>query len=115
MALTKEMVRDRMKDKNTIVLNVLGSEAYQKLHIKGSDSLPLRDNPSDFTKAVELKYGKDKFFITYCAGYDCSAGPNAAKVLKDNGFKAEDYPGGIQEWSESNFPVEGSQSHKTAA
>jgi len=108
MALTKEMVRDRMKEKSTVVLDVLGSEAYQKLHIKGSDNLPLGDNPSDFTKAVESRYGKDKFFITYCAGYDCSAGPNAAKVLKDNGFRAEDYPGGIKEWSESGFPSEGS-------
>jgi rhodanese-related sulfurtransferase len=66
---------------------------------------------------VEEKYGREKHFITYCAGPQCSAGPHAAQLLKENGFKAEDYPGGIEEWHDSFFPVEGleSVSQPTAA
>src|SRR5437773_7682063 len=101
MALTKERVREKMEGKNTVVLNVLSEGEYGKLHIKGSLNLPLGSDPSGFAKAVETRFGRDKFFITYCAGYDCSAGPNAARILKENGFRAEDYPGGIQEWSEA--------------
>jgi rhodanese-related sulfurtransferase len=33
----------------------------------------------------------------------------AAAALTQAGFKAEGYAGGIQEWAESGFPVEGLQ------
>src|ERR1041384_344626 len=107
MSMTKEAVRDKMKESNVVVLNVLPENDYAKLHIKGSENLPLGLNTDDFTQAVEKKYGKDKFFITYCAGISCNAGPNAAKALQKKGLKANDYPGGIQEWSQAGFETEG--------
>ena len=109
MSMTKEAVRDKMKESNVVVLNVLPENDYAKLHIKGSENLPLGLNTDDFTQAVEKKYGKDKFFITYCAGISCNAGPNAAKALQKKGLKANDYPGGIQEWSQAGFETEGSE------
>ncbi len=115
MSMTKEAVRDKMKDANTMVLNVLPDNDYAKLHIKGSENLPLGLNSGDFVEAVEKKYGKEKFFITYCAGLTCNAGPEAAKALQKKGFKANDYPGGIQEWSEAGFPTEGSEAKEPAA
>ena len=107
MPMTKEAVKDKMKDFNVMILNVLPESDYAKLHITGSENIPLGQNSGDFAQAVEKKYGKDKFFITYCAGVTCQAGPNAAKALRENGFKANDYPGGIKEWSEAGFPTEG--------
>ena len=115
MALTKEQVREKMKEKDTVVLNVLSGADYEKLHIKGSHNLPLGMDPTGFVKTVKTRFGQDKFFITHCANYDCPAGPNAAKLLKANGFKAEDYPGGIQEWSEAGFATEGSEVKKKMA
>src|SRR5579883_1436648 len=109
MSLTKEMVREKMKAKDTVVLNVLSRGDYDKMHIKGSNSLPWDKDPAGLAKLVESRYGKDKFFITHCSGYSCQLGPDAAKALKAAGFKAEDYPGGTQEWFEAGFPVEGSQ------
>jgi rhodanese-related sulfurtransferase len=109
MSMTKEAVREKMKDSNTVVLDVLPDNDYAKLHIKDSENLPLGLNSSDFVEAVEKHYGKEKFFITYCAGLTCNAGPDAAKALQKKGFKANDYPGGIQEWSEAGFPTEGSE------
>jgi rhodanese-related sulfurtransferase len=109
MSMSKETVRDKMKDLDVVVLNVLPDNDYAKLHIKGSENLPLGQNPGDFVQAVEKKFGKDKFFITYCAGLTCNAGPNAAKALQQKGFKANDYAGGIQEWSEAGFPCEGTE------
>ncbi len=107
MSMTKEAVREKMKDMNVVVLDVLPDNDYAKLHIKGSENLPLGISGDDFVQAVEKKYGKEKFFITYCAGVTCNAGPNAAKALQKKGFKANDYAGGIQEWSEAGFPTEG--------
>ena len=115
MALTKEMVMEKMKEKDTVVLNVLSKEDFGKMHIKGSYSLPWNSaDPSAFTQAVEKKFGKSRSFITHCSGYSCMAGPNAAKALLAVGFKAEDYPGGIQEWSEAGYPVEGTMAPKAA-
>ena len=112
MSMTKEAVKEKMMDVNTVVLDVLPDNDYAKLHIKGSENLPLGLNSGDFVEAVEKHYGKDKFFITYCAGLTCNAGPDAAKALQKKGFKANDYPGGIQEWSEAGFPTEGTDAKK---
>src|SRR5690242_4265664 len=86
MPLSKEAVKDKMKDANTIVLNVLSESEYAKIHITGSENLPLGEVPADFVQAVEKKYGKEKFVITYCAGVTCDAGPKAAKALQEKGF-----------------------------
>ncbi len=115
MSMTKEAVKDKMNDKNTLVLNVLPETDFAKLHIKGSENLPMGLNTADFVQAVEKKYGKDKFIITYCAGLTCNAGPSAAKALQEKGFKANDYAGGTQEWSEAGFPTEGTEAKNVAA
>lgn len=109
MSLTKESVREKMKEKSTIVLNVLSRDEYDKLHIKGSYNIPWGQDPAAFVKSVEQWFGREKFLITHCSGLTCQAGPNAAQVLKKAGFKAEDYPGGIQDWAEAGFPTVGSQ------
>ncbi|HTA76097.1 MAG TPA: rhodanese-like domain-containing protein [bacterium] len=109
MSMTNVLVLDKMKDKDVVVLNVLPREEYEKMHITGSSSLPLGSDPQAFVKKVEQLYGRDKFFITHCVNVGCIAGPTAARVLRENGFKAEDYPGGTEEWFEAGFPVEGTE------
>ena len=105
--MTNALVLDKMKEKDVIVLNVLPPEAFKKIHITGSYNMPLDSDPQTFAKKVGEVYGKDKFFITHCVNVGCHAGPNAAKALKENGFKAEDYPGGMEDWAAAGFPVEG--------
>jgi rhodanese-related sulfurtransferase len=109
MSMTKEAVMEKMKEKNVVVLNVLPDADYAKLHIKGSENLPLGLKAEDFVQAAERRFGKTRFLITYCAGFTCNAGPDAAKALKARGFEAEDYPGGIKEWSDAGFPTEGTE------
>ncbi len=109
MTMSKETVKDKMKDANIVVLNVLPEADFAKLHIKGSENLPFGNDANAFAEAVEKKYGKSKFIITHCASLACDAGPKAAKVLQGKGFKAADYAGGMKEWSEAGFPTEGSE------
>jgi rhodanese-related sulfurtransferase len=110
MAMTKEMVLEKMRKKDTVVLDVLPKTDYEMLNIKGSQSLPIVGmRPEDFARLVEGKYGRDKFFITYCSGFPCRHFQEAADALVKQGLRAEGYPGGIQEWAESGLPVEGTQ------
>jgi rhodanese-related sulfurtransferase len=115
MTMSKEAVKDKMKDVNTVVLNVLPETEFSKLHIVGSENLPFGENIDEFAQAVENKYGKQKFFITYCASLTCDAGPKAAKALQGKGFKANDFAGGVKEWSEAGFPTEGTDAPKAPA
>lgn len=116
MSMSKEAVREKMKDENTIVLDIFPDDDFKKLHIMGSDSFVFGQNVRTFVLAVEKKYGKGKFFIVYCANRaDSLSSHNAAVVLKEQGFKAEDYPGGTQEWSEAGFPIEGTEADIRAA
>ncbi len=110
MAITKEEILEKMKEKNTVVLNVLPKTDYDLLRIKGSQCLPLvGTRPEKFVQEAGEKYGRDKFFITYCSGFPCRHFMEAAAALTQAGFKAEGYAGGIQEWAESGFPMEGLQ------
>ncbi len=107
MSMSKEAVKDKMKDQNVIVLNVLPEAEYTKLHITGSKSIPLGTSTESFAQEVEKQFGKNHFIITYCASVTCDSAPKAAKALLEKGFKAADYAGGIKEWSEVGYPTGG--------
>ncbi len=114
--MSKEALLKKMKDENTIVLGVIPKSDFEKLHIKGSDFIAFGQNVRSFVLSVEKKYGKGKFFITYGASRgDSLSSHNAAVVLKEQGINAEDYPGGIQEWSEAGFPTEGTEAKTPVA
>jgi rhodanese-related sulfurtransferase len=42
------------------------------------------------------------------------AGPNAAKTLKEKGFKAEEFVGGMEEWNSAGYPTEGTEAKPPA-
>ena len=114
MAMSKEDVFQEMKEEDVVVLNVLTEADYGKLRIKGSFNVPLGDDHQAFVRTVEDDFGRDKFFITYGADIKGHEGPEASRLLKENGFEAEDFPGGVQAWMESGYPVEGSMSEEAA-
>jgi rhodanese-related sulfurtransferase len=114
--MTKEAVREKMLDKNTVVLDVFPDDDFKKQHIKGSESCEFGQNVRSFAQTVERKYGKEKFFIIYCANRENAlSSHNAAMVLNERGFTADDYPGGTQEWSEAGFPTAGTEDDFRAA
>jgi rhodanese-related sulfurtransferase len=107
MALTKEMVLEQMK-KGAAVLNVLDEPAYADLHIKGSFNIPLKGKSDDeFAMEVQKKLGKGRMIVTHCANITCALGPRASVILNARGFKADDFPGGMEEWYEAGLPAEG--------
>ena len=109
MPLTKEEVLEKMREESVVLLNVLPEPDYQRLHIQGSQSLPLTLDYGGFLQEIEKKHGKQKLFITYGDHLSRADGASAAHAMRVHGFRAENYPGGIQEWFESGLPTEGTQ------
>ena len=109
MSLTKEEVLEKMKEEGVVLLNVLPEAEFQKLHIRGSQSLPLTLDYARFIEEIEKKHGRQKLFITYGDHLSRADGASAAHAMRIHGFNAENYPGGIQEWFDAGLPTEGTQ------
>ena len=109
MPLTKEEVFQKMREEGVVVLNVLPEADFQKLHIQGSQSLPLTLDYGAFLQEVERKHGKQRLFITYGDHLSRMDGASAAQAMRVHGFTAENYPGGIQEWFDAGLPTEGTE------
>jgi|SRR5579872_7588296 len=109
MSLTKEEVLEKMKEEGVVVLNVLPEADFHRLHIQGSQNLPLTLDYGGFLQEIEKRHGKKKFFITYGDRLSRADGASAAQAMRIHGFTAENYPGGIQEWFEAGLPTEGIQ------
>lgn len=105
--ISKEELKQAMDNGTVDVLNVLSKDYYDKLHIKGSKSIPLAE-----LKEKWETLDKSKTYVTYCAHQQCDASRKAAEFLQDKGFTVNAYEGGIKEWAESGLPVEGSMSRE---
>lgn len=101
--MKKEEVLDLLDSSDAVIVNVLASQAYDKLHIRNSVSVPY-----DRLENGELDdAGKEKKIIIYCASYSCGASRKAAALLREKGIDAYAYEGGIKEWAESGYPTDG--------
>jgi rhodanese-related sulfurtransferase len=115
MSMTKEDVREKMKEKSVVLLNVGAEENYLKRHIKGSLNQPLVFDRGFFAQEVERKFGKNKFFITYGLETAGIENKNASQILEEKGFQTENFPGGLDEWEKAGWPTEGSLSEPRSA
>jgi rhodanese-related sulfurtransferase len=109
MRIYRDQVIENMKKEETVVLNILSKSDYRKLHIQGSENLPLGEDSEAFSKEVEGKYGKKKMFSVYGDHFGLLDSFLAAKALEDHGLSVLNYSGGVQEWYRSGLPVGGTQ------
>ena len=109
MALDKDEVFKRMRDREVVVLNILPKGDFRKLHIKGSESLPLTEDVDGFCREAAEKFGKDKRFIVYGERLNLLDSYLATRALIDHGLKAENYPGGLLDWHRAGMPVDGTE------
>lgn len=91
-----------MKNK-LIVINVLPSNSFDDLHIKGSINVPL-SMLDDYAKTLD----SDQEIVVYCASYACSASKKAWNIITARGFKnVFAYEGGVAEWHQKGYPTQG--------
>jgi len=106
--ITRDELSAKLGSPRVTIVNVLEPEAYKKIHIKGSISLPRRELEAG--KWQELDF--DREIVVYCSSYDCNASREAAKLLELKGMDVSAYEGGIREWAEAGLPTEGSMSSR---
>ena len=101
--ISKEELSAKLGRPGVVVVNVLDPEAYEKIHITGSISIPkgqlVAGKWRDLNKSEEI--------ITHCSSYQCNASREAAEFLANQGLDAKAYEGGMKEWAEAGLPTVG--------
>ena len=106
--ITREELSAKLGSPWLVVVNVLASESYSKIRIKGSISIPRQELEEGRWKELD----SSKQIVVYCSSYQCDASRVAAQFLEEKGFDVKAYEGGIKEWAESGMPTEGRTSAK---
>lgn len=108
--ITHDELADKLdSDDDFILVDVLGSESYQRAHLPGAINIDVHED--DFLeKAEEQLPDKDQEIIVYCGSFSCGASPKAAGKLTDAGYKnVIDYEGGLKDWAEQGHSLEGEE------
>ncbi|MFQ5870207.1 MAG: rhodanese-like domain-containing protein [Candidatus Zixiibacteriota bacterium] len=100
--ITREELKETIDrgDKFKLIM-VLGDWQYRAKHIPGSINISSPEDP----KVKELS--KDDEIVVYCSNVHCAASMYAYQVLENAGFKVQRYAGGILDWEEAGYPLEG--------
>jgi rhodanese-related sulfurtransferase len=101
--ISKNELASKLGTPSLVVVNVLEPEAYAKIHIKGSISIP----QSQLQNGRWRELDKNKEIVTHCSSYTCTASRETADFLEKQGYKVRAYEGGIKEWAEAKLPTEG--------
>ncbi|HOX54177.1 MAG: rhodanese-like domain-containing protein [Candidatus Omnitrophica bacterium] len=100
-----DLVRLMSSKKPFKLIDVLSHESYDQEHIKGSISLPV----DEIDQTAKAMFKKSDKLVTYCASFECQASTKAAEKLLALGFKRVlDYKGGLEDYKEAGYPLEGS-------
>ncbi|MBD3310281.1 rhodanese-like domain-containing protein [Candidatus Woesearchaeota archaeon] len=95
-------------DEEFKLIDVLSKDAFEKKRIPGSVNIPVDE---DFEEKIKEKYpDKDTKIVVYCASFECHSSPKAAEKLDEMGYtEVYDYEGGIRDWEEAGYPLEGEE------
>jgi rhodanese-related sulfurtransferase len=102
-----EGLRDMVEAEMAVLLDARTRENYNKGHIPKAVSLPIGEFKQIYDTVSHLLI-EDKAIIIYCIGVHCIDSAMLAKELHQKGHRdIFVYRGGIEEWQELGYPVEG--------
>jgi rhodanese-related sulfurtransferase len=90
---TAAEAKEKIKNRNALLLDVRTPDERKKDQIKGSVHIPVYDLKK---RSEELKKFRDKEIICYCRTGNRSL--SAAGILKKRGFNTANLKGGIMKW-----------------
>lgn len=99
--LRLDVLRDRLKDGRTVILDVRPEEEYRAGHLPGARSIPLDELEE---RLAELPDNAP--VVAYCRGPYCRMSERAVELLKRSGRRAERLEGGPPEWRTAGYAVE---------
>lgn len=97
-------LKQAIKDKKVIVLDVNGSDSYAKGHIP--TAIDYTAKKDELAKVLEKK-DKETLVVAYCGGPTCNAYKQGADKAKELGFKnIKHLSAGISGWLQAGEDVE---------
>lgn len=100
--ISREELKEKLErgDDFKLVMS-LGEWAFRAKHIPGSINI---SRPQDTEQYLQ----PDDEIVVYCSDPQCFSSQVAYHMLKNRGFKnVRRYSGGISEWEEAGYPLEG--------
>ena len=100
--ISRDELKRKLERKDQLKLVMaLGDWQYRAKHIPGS--LHFR-TPQDALASL----AQEDEIVVYCSSYDCSASVSAYEYLVHHGYQhVRRYAGGILDWEEAGYPLEG--------
>lgn len=98
--VTMEALRQKISEKDVVVLDVRPGEEYDRGHIQQAVSIPINElakRMEEFSKEVEI--------IAYCRGPLCVYADEAVTLLREKGFNAKRLKEGYPDWKAVGFPT----------
>ena len=100
-AVTAAELAARLREPDTVVVDVRSAAAYAEGHVPGAVSVPLKEL---LDRLGELP--GDAEIIAYCGGPYCVVSPRAVEVLRSHGYRARPLDGGLTGWRRSGRAVQ---------
>lgn len=102
--ISKEELREKIeRGDNFRLIMALDRHAFDQMHIPGSVHF------EDMEEAAKELDPREEI-VVYCSNPLCPVSVQAYRTLERHGFtNVYRYPGGITEWAEAGYPMEGSQ------
>ena len=97
-----EIVKDKAKHADAIIIDVRDAESFKKGHIPGAINIPNGDIKDE--AAAGLK--KDGMHYVYCYDSLCKLSQKVCADLLQKGYKVKEIEGGFDAWEKTSFPVE---------
>jgi rhodanese-related sulfurtransferase len=91
----------RSADHDFIVVDVRGSNAFAKGHVKGAINIPHQE----MTAERMAQYSTNRVFVVYCAGPHCNGANKAAVRLARLGLPVKMMIGGVKGWLDEGFAL----------
>lgn len=99
----QKLLERQQQETDLLVINVLSEYWYEDCHIADSINVPLKQ-----LIYVMADVDRSQQIVVYCALDACDAGQKAYVLLRCMGFdNVVDYPGGIKEWFQLGYAIEG--------
>ena len=86
-------------DRDYVILDVRGPNAYAKGHVPGAISLPRRK----ISEESLASFAPNTLFVVYCAGPHCNGADKAALRLAELGRPVKIMIGGMTGWADEGF------------
>ncbi|MCL4451798.1 MAG: rhodanese-like domain-containing protein [Candidatus Thermoplasmatota archaeon] len=91
-----------INERAVTIVHIMSRRAFIEYRIKGSIWIPY----NEIEDHVFTQIDRNRTIVTYCKDESCMSSDIAAKILRESGFNALAYRGGVKEWRALGYPSE---------